>query len=273
MSQQSLTTARVLLIVESLAAEPTLGVTELSMRFGWGKASVHRVLRTLVEMGYAEQVPETDKYRLTAKLFRVGSAVIHRTGLTQSALPVMEDLFHKTGETINLAVLDGSDVVYVQKIETEALIGENIRVGSRFPAHCTGLGKVLLANLPADVLDELLHDVELVPRTPKTITEEQALRVELAEIQQTGYAVDREELSLGLRCIAAAIRDWSDKATAALSISGPASRLTDDDLPVLGELLIEAASSISRTLGYVGEVRAGVATLSVSAESGPGRLP
>jgi DNA-binding IclR family transcriptional regulator len=250
MSQHSLTAVRVLLTMESLAAEPELGVTELGKQFGWSKASVHRILQALVETGYAEQVPETEKYRLTTKLFRIGSAVIHRTGLTQAALPVMEDLFEKTRETINLAILDGSDVVYVQKIETEALIGENIRVGSRFPAHCTALGKVLLADLPEHALDELLGGMELVQRTPNTITQEQALREALSSIRQRGYAVDREELSLGLQCVAAPIRDSSGKAIAALSVSGPVTRRTDDDLPLLGELLIEAVSSISGNLGY-----------------------
>ena len=112
------------------------------------------------------------------------------------------------------------------------------------------LGKVLLADLSEHVLDELLRDMEFVQCTPNTITEEQALREDLSLIRQLGYAVDREELSLGLRCVAAPIRDSSGKAIAALSISGPVTRWADDDLPLLGELLIEAVSSISGNLGY-----------------------
>jgi DNA-binding IclR family transcriptional regulator len=237
--------------MERLAAEPELGVTELSLQFGWGKGSVHRILQALVETGYAEQVPETEKYRMTSKLFRVGSAVIHRKGLTQASLPVMEDLFDKTGETINLAILEAGDVVYVQKVETAELIGEKIRVGSRFPAHCTALGKVLLAQLPEQALDELLSGTKLVQRTPHTISQEQMLREELSSIRQRGYSVDREELSLSLRCVAAPVRDGTGKAVAAISVSGPATRLADDVLPELGGLLIKAAATISRDLGYV----------------------
>ena len=240
--------SRLLLIIESLAVEPELGITELSKQFGWGKGTVHRLLSSLVEMGYAEQISETGKYQLTIKLFEIGSAVIHRSGIPQVALPVMEDLSGETGETINLAVLDGSEIVYLQRVESMEFLGVNIRIGSRLPAYCTALGKVLLANQSEDVLEDLLRNVRLVQRTPNTITDRRKLREELSAIRERGYALDREEFSVGLRCASAPIQNAKAETVAALSIAGPATRLTEDRLSSLAQLVIEAASSISGKL-------------------------
>jgi len=211
---------------------------------------VHRLLSSLVEMGYAEQVPETEKYRLTTKLFQVGSAVVNRTGITQAALPVMEMLQAKTGETINLAILDHGEVIYVQKVDSMEPVREDIRIGTRFPAHCTALGKALLAHQTKGELAAILQNLRLVQRTPNTITDARRLLDELASIRQQGYAVDNEELSIGLRCVAASIRNGNGKAVAALSIAGPSTRLSDDRIPPLAQLVKEGASIISGKLGY-----------------------
>jgi len=253
MSQTSLSATRVLLALESLAEEPELGVSDLSSSFGWSKSVTHRMLQSLVETGYAEQVPETDKYRLTTKLFVLGSSVVNRTGLTQVALPVMEELLAETGETVNLAVLDGTDIVFVLKVESEALLGANIRIGSRFPAHATSLGKALLASFSEGRREELLDQMKFVQYTPNTISDKEQLVEDLEATRARGYAIDREELSLAMRCVGAAIKNASGQAIAAISISVPASRLNEEELGEYGERIAEAANEISKKLGYVGQ--------------------
>jgi len=248
MSESSLGATRVLLALEDLAQHPKLGVTGLSAHFGWSKSVSHRLLQSLVEAGYAEQLPDTDEYTLTSKPFTIGSTVINRNGLTEVALPVMERFLKETGETINLAVLEGCDVVFILKVEGEALLGANIRVGCRFPAHTTALGKALMAHLPQDELEKLLADLKLVQYTPNTVSTEEELLKELEKTRERGYAIDKEELSLAMRCVGAAIRDASGYPIAALSIAGPIGRFHHERLHELGELLSEAATDISKSL-------------------------
>lgn len=252
MSELSVAAIRTLKLIEHLASESELGVTELSSASGWNKTSVYRILQSLLHLGYARQNPATEKYYLTTKLFSVGSSVVRQRGLTQTALPVLEDLSRKTGETTNLAVLDGMQVVYLQKVESDALIGGNINPGSRFPAHCTALGKVLLAELPDDTLKAAFSGGKLKACCSNSITDLPTLLDELRETRQRGYAVDREELSLGLRCVAAAVRDGSDRAVAAISVAGPGERLSESRVPEVGQSVVEAAETISLQLGYVG---------------------
>ena len=251
MSELSVAAIRTLKLMERLASESELGITELSSACGWSKASIYRILQSLLHLGYVRQNPVTEKYYLTTKLFRVGSSVIRRRGLTQTSLPVLEDLSHRTGETTNLAVLEGMEVVYLQKVESKALIGENIRPGSHFPAHCTALGKALLTELSRDALEAALGNGGLETCSPNSVTDLPALLEELEKTRQRGYAVDREELRPGLRCVAAAVRDGSGQAVAAISIAGPAERLTMGRLPELGQGVMEAAESISLRLGYI----------------------
>ena len=249
-SSASLGSVRLLIIIERLTEEPQLGISDLAKEFGWSKGAVHRLLSALVKMDYAEQLPETKQYQLTSKLFELGCKAIDHAGVTDQALPVMQDLLAKAGETVNLAVLDRGDIVYVQKLVGPEPLRVDVKIGSRLPAHCSALGKVLLAELPANVLDDLLEDAELGQFTPNTITDKEALKQELGCIREGGFAIDREELSRGLWSIAAPIRDTSG-SVAALSIAGPIGRLAVDRLDSLAGLVVEAASSISRKLGYV----------------------
>jgi DNA-binding IclR family transcriptional regulator len=200
-------------ILEALGAAHQLGVTELARR------------------GYVEKDPANDRYHLTYRLFAVGSRAADRLGLREVAQAVMERLAAETGEAVNLGVLEGVRVVNLHRVESPNLLRVHLEVGGGMPAHSTGLGKVLLAALAPAEVGRRLAGRRLERVTPRTIGDRAALRRELARIREQGYAIDDEECSLGLRCVAASIRDHSGEVKAALSIAGPSQRLPVAALP------------------------------------------
>lgn len=237
-------------ILETLGATPEMGVTDLARKLGLGKSSVYRLLATLTRRGYVEKSPQSERYRLTYRLFAVGSTAAERFGLREAAHPVMERLAAGTGETVNLGVLDGTRVVNLHRVESRHLLRVHLEVGHGVPAHATALGKVLLAALEPTELSRRLLGRRLEGLTRRTIRDRRALRKALARIQEQGFAVDDEECSLGLRCVAAPILDHRGSVVAALSISGPTHRLPDPVLSRLAEEVRAAAREISRRLGY-----------------------
>jgi DNA-binding IclR family transcriptional regulator len=243
---------RALSILETLASAQEIGVTELANKLGAGKSSVFRLLAALAAKGYVEKNPATERYRLTYKLFVVGSAAAERYGLKDVAAAVMDRLSAETGETVNLGVLEQDRVVNLHKVEAPQLLRMHLQVGRGVPAHATALGKVLLAGLePAD-LDRWLKAHRLTGLTPHTITERRALRRALRQAAERGYSLDNEECSVGLRCVAAAIRDRRGTVVAAVSISGPTRRLPLETIHRLVGPVRAAALEISRRLGYAG---------------------
>lgn len=241
-------------ILESLSHRESVGVTELSHSLGMHKSTVYRFLSSLRELGYVRQDGETERYTLTLKLFEIGSTVLDRLELWREAYPVIKDAAELTKETLHLAVLDGIKLVYLGKIEsTQALrVSMMSRVGQNAPTYCTGVGKVLIAYLQPARLEEVLQQERLDRYTKNTITSKSALKKELRAIREQGYAIDDEEHELGVRCIAAPIRDNAGNVCAACSISMPSVRLTDDVLPRYRDIVLQAASDISGRLGYNG---------------------
>ncbi len=239
-----------LAILEILGSAQEVGVTELARKLGMGKSSVHRLLRTLAAKGYVEKNPQTDRYRLAYRLFVLGSAAAERYGLKDLAAPVMERLSAQVGETANLGVLEGDRVISLHKVEGPHLLRMHLDPGRGVPAHATALGKVLLAGLPADELETWLRSHRLVRLTRHTLTER--LRAAVRHAAARGFAVDNEECSLGLRCVAAPIRDRRGSVVAAVSISGPTQRIPMESIRRLAALVREAGLEISRRLGYAG---------------------
>ena len=225
------------------------GISELSRRAGLSKSTVHRLVATLVEVGWLERNPTTDRYRLGLKLFELGSAVAARLEVRECALPVMHDLMQRVGETVHLAILDGDHVVYAAKVESQHAIRLFMQVGGHGPAHCTGVGKVLLAHAPAAVVERVIA-AGLPAFTPHTITEPAALRAHLAEVRRQGYALNVEESELGLVSVAAPVRDHSGAVVAGLSVAGPSQRLPAAALPSLIARTVETAEDVSRRMGY-----------------------
>lgn len=237
-------------ILETLGTVHEMGVTELAKRLGLGKSSVYRLLATLSRRGYVEKNPQSDRYLLTHRLFAVGSRATDRLGLQDIAHPIMQRLASETGEAVNLGVLDGTRVVNLHRVESPHLLRVHLEVGGGVPAHATALGKVLLAFLGEAAAMRRLQGHRLERVTPRTIRDRTALRTALRRIREQGYALDDEECSLGLRCVAAPIVDHRGSVAAALSVSGPSQRLSPSTLQALAGRVQAAARDISMRLGH-----------------------
>lgn len=250
---------RALAILETLAeAGRPMGLVELSTRVGLHASTVHRLLATLGKRKFVVQDPQTGRYRLGMRAFEVGSAAIQQVELREIARPFLRWLMEETQETANLAVLMDGEVVYIDQVESQNLVRMFTRVGRRVPAHCTGVGKILLAGLSDDEVMRVL-DARGLPRfTPHTIVDLRELLKELQRVRASGYALDNEEREVGVRCVAGPVRDHEGRVVAAVSISGPSSRITEDRLPQLIAAVLTATSRISTELGWHGEQAAAV---------------
>ena len=243
---------RALDILESfdLSAEE-LGVTELAHKLNLHKNNVFRLLATLEVRGYIEQDRKSGNYRLGIKTFEIANVFLHHLGLRRQARPILEELVNKCDETANLAILDGSDVIYVLMHETSQTVRIVLRLGQRLPAHCTAAGKAQLAFESADRLQLLFKDTPLRKLTENTIVSPEALRGHLREVAKVGFALDNEEFELGVRCLAAPVRDYSHKVVASVGLSGPLSRFSMERIEKeLVPLVKEAGEKISERLGY-----------------------
>ena len=229
--------------------DPELGVTELAERLGLHKSTVHRFMVNLDAAGLVERNPRTGRYRLGLRIFELGGLVMQQMNLWDEALPFLEGLVHDTGETGHLAVLDGGEAIYIERVEARRALRVPSAIGRGYPAHATNLGKVLLADLPRERVEEIVAERGLAAYTPNTITDLDQLEGELDRIRALGYAVNNEEYDEGLRCIGAPVRDHSGHVVAALGIGGPVTRITPDRVDELAELVMTAARGLSRRLG------------------------
>ncbi|WP_053227197.1 IclR family transcriptional regulator [Solirubrobacter soli] len=241
---------RALDLLEALAGADDLGVSEIAARTGLVPSTAHRLLGTLVARGYASQNPTTGRYLLGYKLLELTSGVQDRLGrLRTAARPHLEAIQEETGETTNLVVLEGRDVVYIESVSGTRSVRLHTEVGRSIPAHTSGAGKALLAwRDPSDVVT-LLDGAPLAPSTPRTLTTLDALQEDLAKIRRRGYSTDNEEHELGVACVATPVLDRAGRAIAAISVSGPISRILNAETPDLAGLLREHAEVVSSSLG------------------------
>ena len=241
---------RAVAILNAFTAEDhELGVTELADRLGLHKSTVHRFMVNLDAAGMVERNPRTGRYRLGMRIFELGGLVKQRMNLWDEALPFLESLVRDTGETGHLAVLDGGEAIYIERVEARRALRVPAAIGRGSPAHATNLGKVLLADLDPSRLVEIVRERGLSAYTPNTIVDPAALELELTRIRERGYAVDNEEYDEGLRCIGAPVRDHSGHVVAALGIGGPVTRVTPARVEELSTLVMAAAAGLSRRLG------------------------
>lgn len=241
---------RALRALELIAEAGDLGVTELGRRLGVHKATASRLVATLAERGLVERDPLSEKYRLGFGLIRLAGAAMAGLDLVRTAHPILEDLADRTRETVNLGVLSGDAVVYIDQVAGARSIVAVSWVGRRTPLHCTSNGKVLLAHMPEGERERLLSR-PLERATEHTVTDPDEIRQQLREVERRGYATTIQELEEGLNAVAAPIRTVDGDVTAALSVSGPAFRMRPIDLPRVARLTIDAATAISRRLGHV----------------------
>ncbi len=240
-------------ILESFTkTEDELGVTDLSKRLGLHKNKVFRLLATLEHRGYIEQNKATESYRLGPKTLQIGSIFIEQRECRRQARPILENLMAVTGETAVVGVLRSNKVIYMDSVETNNTVRAVSRTGAMLPAHCTAVGKVLLAALSPAEIERLYPETNLPPLTDKSIKTREALIAELTQIAEKGYALENEECDPEVRGIAVPAKDYSGNVIAALGVVAPAFRLTNERLEKKEGIsaLREAGSVLSARLGY-----------------------
>ena len=233
----------------------TIGVSELSRELSLSRSTTHRYIATLTSLGYLQQDAETKRYRLGPRVLDLGFAAINSMDIREISVPHLQALSDATGFTVNMAILDGPDVVYIERCRTsrsrQREIDLNLHVGSRLPAYCTAMGKALLAFVPAERLEEILDQTDLIARGPNTIVDRAALRTEMERVRIAGVAVNNEELAYGLRSIAAPIRSRSGEVVAALNLAVHRSMVSIDDLiERYGPTVKRTADVISGEIGH-----------------------
>jgi IclR family pca regulon transcriptional regulator len=233
---------------------PVLGIADIADELGMSRSTTHRYVITLVALGYLEQ-GASRKYRLGLRVTDLGMSALNSTGLREHAHPYLEELRQRTSYTTSLGVLDSTEVLYVDRVRSfrrgQGRIDLNLHIGSRVPAYCTSMGKLLVANLPDGEQRELLAQMKLTKLGPNTITSKKTLREELDEVQAAGFAVDDQEFAADLYAIAAPVRNEAREVVAAVNLAAPSSMISLEELvDALGPHLVSTADRISARLGY-----------------------
>jgi IclR family pca regulon transcriptional regulator len=233
---------------------PVLGIADIADELGMSRSTTHRYVITLLALGYLEQ-GASRKYRLGLRVTDLGMSALNSTGLREHAHPYLEELRQRTSYTVSLAVLDGPEILYIDRVRSfrrgQGQANGDVTTGSRLPAHSTAMGKLLLANLPEADQRELIASMKLTKSAPNTITGKKALRDELDEVLDATFAVDDEVLARDLYSIAAPVRNDRRDVVAAVDIAAPSSMISLGELvDALGPHLISTADRISARLGY-----------------------
>lgn len=252
---------KVFAVFETLADEKNASLGDIAQKAMTSKTTAHRLLNTLVDLGYAEQDPDTEKYSLTLKLFSLAARSLSgRSDLLRIADRVMGKLSRATGESVNLGVFDDREqkVTYIHKYDSFYSLSMQSTLGLRNPLHSTSLGKALLAWRDESEINERLATMELTPVAPRTITDVDALRQELDRTRTRGFSEEVEESEAGVRCMATPVLDHMGKSVAAISIAFPLFRFDEDKRAEYIALLKSAGKEASAALGYEGEIAGAV---------------
>ena len=240
---------RAMEVLEHLSTLSGATLSELASDLDQSTATVYRILVTLEGRGLVELDAENQVWHVGPRAFLIGAKYLRRTSVVDRARPILRALMEETGETANLAVARDGHVMFVGQVECHHSVRAFFPPGTMSPMHASGIGKALLAAMPDPALETHLKANTLERFTQHTITDPDKLRQALSDIRQAGFAIDEQEKNLGMRCIAAAIYDWNENAVAGLSVSGPISRVTADDIPRLAQSVTEAAVTLSKALG------------------------
>ena len=234
--------------LRALSSEDSgLGVTELARRLGLAKSTVHRTLATLAGDGFVRQLDD-GRYTLGYALWELGSRMVGQLQLREVAHPVLEELRNKTNETVHLSILDGTDVLYIDRFESEATLTLFRRLGFRMPAHATSSGKAILAFSGEAVVERVLN-TGLARVAPGTITKKRDFVEALEQIRELGYVVSIDESEEGVASVGAPVFDFEDKVAGAVSVAGPSQRLPMAVIEKVKRMVRKAANDISRGLG------------------------
>jgi DNA-binding IclR family transcriptional regulator len=242
---------RSVLLLKILATGPTEKRLSDFASAGLHKSTAFRLLDALKRHGLVSFDEATSRYRLGLRLYELGMAAVSRLDVSQCAPPYLETLVADTGESASLGIFEDPEIVHIQRVESAHPLRLPSLAGRRSPAYCTGIGKAILAHLDQPRLDVYLSSVTLHARTPRTITDREALREDLKRVRARGWSLDDEEIFPGLRCVAAPIFNFEGRVIAGVSVAGPVSRMPKESLPRFTTRVVGAAAEISRRLGYL----------------------
>ena len=235
--------------VELLAEKGSMGLIDISKELGLNKSTAHRVVSSLSYMGYVKQSVETGKYELTFKIVGLANQLVNKVDIVRIVHPYLEKLMEVTGETVHFVERDGTDAVYIDKVEAyQNSIQMISRIGNRIPLYCSGVGKAMAALMNPHEVEEIWKQSNIVRLTPYTITDYEEFLHYLNEIRTRGYALDNEENESGVRCIAAAIPNYNGEVRYAFSISAPVGRMDNDRIRELAAHVLEMKREMIKAL-------------------------
>src|SRR5271154_5980168 len=242
---------RAINILEFIGKQSTgeAGLPELSAAMKLHKTTTHRIAHVLESRGLLRRGLDSNRYRLGLRLYDLGCQALDHLNIRDEARPLMTRVALEVGETVHLALLDRSEVLYIERAESQRSLAMGSKLGARNPVYCTALGKAILANISEAEVEQILSTCRMEARTRNTITNVLALKRELEKIRERGYAIDNEEIEDGVRCIAAPILNARSRAVAAVSVSGPSSRITPARLQLIGKTMVKVARELSTRLG------------------------
>ena len=239
-----------------LEGDGILSAPDITRKLGLPRTTVHELVTTLAARNYLVTVPEQPgRYQLGVRNYQLGSRYAERLDLAAEGQRVAREVAETCDETVHVAVLEGADVIYIAKVDSTHAVRMVSAAGRRLPAHCTSVGKMLLASLPEGELNTRIDSLELIAMTPNSITDPDALRTALLGIRVRGVAVEHRESNPDVSCVAAPVRDSTGRVVAALSVSVPMSRWSEQRELELGELAAKGAADLSLRLGHRGVAR------------------
>lgn len=240
---------RIFCIIEALAQHRTgCSLQQVAAECSLAKSTAHRLLASLIALGYVTQDTITGQYRLTLKMFEISSGIVNDMDVMSTAKPHLDRLAQRTAEAVHLVIRDGRDIVYIYKAESGPM-GMRSRMGMRNPMYCTGVGKAILATLPAPEVEHIWQQSQPENLTGKTIVDWDTLQEQLKQVRVRGYAVDDEENELGIRCVGVAIPGPGGRADSAFSISGLVPHMDGERLGQIARMALEAKLDILHDLG------------------------
>jgi IclR family acetate operon transcriptional repressor len=243
---------RALSILNVIANEDRgMTMTDISQRARLPLSTTHRLLTTLQHERYVRFDSEQSLWMMGVQAFIIGNSFVRSRDIIATSRPFMMALMEKSGETVNLAVADQGECIYLAQVECRQMMRVQAKPGSRVPMHSSAVGKALLSAMPESKARKFLDMRELVRGTDKTVVDFKALCKEIEQVRQNGYALDDEEHCIGLRCVASVIYDEFGAAIAAVSLSGPLARIGDERFPILGGMVNETAHAITAAMGGV----------------------
>lgn len=245
-------TKKIFAILEELAKnDGRMKLKDIAETLGFPTSTTHRLLSSLREVGYVNQDEVTGEYTLGLRILYLANSVLSRLDLRKIAFPYLEKMSNETGETANLVVQEHDEALYIEKVESKALVRVFSLIGKRAPLHATGVGKIMLADMAWPDVMSILKRKGMEKLSPHTIDDPDVLMEELNKIRKQGYALDEEECELDAWCVAAPVRDYTGKVVASISVSLPISRLTVEKKVKFIELVKEYGNCLSHKLGYL----------------------